>query len=166
MAPACERASLLVQVTDDAPYGEEFSAVMTIACPLCEHMNEVLSQPSSIRWKQVSCSSCEANLVLVRDASSSTARRPLKSVGRAKSTSSSIRQYWESVRSRLFSLVATTVVLGALGSLSVEVGGYSNDQMLIESNVRPSSTPLPHSPHVSPSTSQSPPSTAEGSKTK
>jgi hypothetical protein len=139
---------------------------MTIACPLCDNLNNVLSQPSSIRWKQVSCSSCEANLVLVRDASSSTARRPLKSVGRPKSTFSAIRQYWESVRSRLFSVVATTVVLGALGSLSFEVELYSNGQMLIESNIHPSSTPLPHSPHVSPSASQSPLSTAEGSITK
>ena len=139
---------------------------MTIACPLCENLNDVLSQPSSIRWKQVSCSSCEANLVLVRDASSSTARRPLKSVGRPKPTSSAIRQYWERVRSRLFSVVATTVVLGALGSLSFEAGLFSNGQMLVESNVRPSSSPLPPSPHVSPLASQSPLSTSEGTVTK
>lgn len=139
---------------------------MTIACPLCENLNDVLSQPSSIRWKQVSCSSCEANLVLVRDASSSTARRPLKSVGRPKSTPSAIRQYWESVRSRLFSVVATTVVLGALGSPSFEAGLFSNGQMLVESSVRPSSTPLPPSQHVSPLTAQSPLSTSEGTVTK
>lgn len=139
---------------------------MTIACPICENLNDVLSQPSSIRWKQVSCSSCEANLVLVRDVSSSTARRPLKSVVRPKSASSAIRQYWERVRSRLFSVVATAVLLGALGSLSFEAGRYSNGQMLVESNVRPSSTHLPHSLHVSPSASQSLPSTTEGSITK
>jgi ribosomal protein S27E len=163
MAPACERTSLLVQVTDDAPYGEEFSAVMTIACPLCENLNEVLSQPSSIRWKQVSCSACEANLVLVRDASSITARHPLKSVVRLKPASSGTRQFWASVRSRLFIVVAMAVALGVPGYLSFEAGLFSNNQMLVESSVRPSTTPPPSSSRVSPTVSQPSLSTVEGS---
>lgn len=139
---------------------------MTIACPLCENLNEVLSQPSSIRWKQVSCPSCEANLVLVRDASSSTARRPLKSVVRLKPASPGTRQRWASVRSRLFIVVAMAVALGVLGYLFFEAGLFSNNQMLIESSVRPSTTSPPTSPRVSPTVSQPPVSTAEESVTK
>jgi ribosomal protein S27E len=136
--------------------GEEFSAIMTIACPLCENLNDVLSQPSSIRWKQVSCSSCEANLVLVRDASSSTARRPLKSVVRLKPVSPGTRQRWAGVRSRLFIVVAMAVVLGVLGYLSFEAGLFSSNQMLVETSVGPSTTPPPTLPRVSPTVSQQP----------
>ena len=139
---------------------------MTIACPICENLNEVLSQPSSIRWKQVSCSSCEANLVLVRDASSSTARRPLKSVVRLKPASPGTGQRWASVRSRLFIVVAVAVALGILGYLSFEAGFFSNNQMLVESSVHPSITPPPTSPRVSPTVSQPSLSTAEGPVTK
>lgn len=139
---------------------------MTIACPLCENLNEVLSQPSSIRWKQVSCSSCEANLVLVRDASSSTPRRPLKSVVRLKLASPGTGQRWASVRSRLFIVVAMAVALGVLGYLSFETGLFSNNQMLVESSVRPSTTPPPTSPRVLPTVSQPPVPTGEGSMTK
>ena len=146
--------------------GEEFSAIMTIACPLCENLNDVLSQPSSIRWKQVSCSSCEANLVLVRDASSSTARRPLKSVVWLKPASSGTGQRWASVRSRLFIVVAMAVALGVLGYLSFETGLFSNNQMLVESSARPSSPPPPTLPRASPTVSQPPLSTTEGSVTK
>ena len=139
---------------------------MTIACPLCENLNEVLSQPLSIRWKQVSCSSCEANLVLVRDASSSIARRPLKSVVRLKPASSGTSRRWASIRSRLFIIVgATALVLGVLGYLSFEAGLFSNNKMLVESSVRPSTT-TPTSPRVFPTVSQPPLSTTEGSVTK
>lgn len=136
---------------------------MMIACPLCDNLNDVLSQPSSIRWKQVSCSSCEANLVLVRDVSSSTARRPLKSVVRLKPASPGIRQRLASVRSRLFIVVAMAVVLGYL---SFEAGLFSNNQGLVESSVPPSLTPPPTLPRVSPTVSQPSLSTAEESVTK
>jgi hypothetical protein len=139
---------------------------MTIACPLCENLNDVLSQPSSIRWKQVSCSSCEANLVLVRDASSSTERRPLRSVVRLKPAAPGTRPRWANLRSRLFIVIAMAVALGVLGYLSFDAGLFSNNQVLIESSLRPSATPPSTSPRVSPTGSQPPVSTAKGSVTK
>jgi hypothetical protein len=139
---------------------------MTIACPLCENLNDVLSQPSSIRWKQVSCSSCEANLVLVRDASSSTERRPLRSVVRLEPAAPGTRPRWAKLRSRLFIVIAMAVALGVLGYLSFDAGLFSNNQVLIESSLRPSATPPPTSPRVSPTGSQPPVSTAKGSVTK
>lgn len=139
---------------------------MTIACPLCANPNEVLSQPSSIRWKQVSCSSCEANLVLVRETSSGAPQRPLKSVVRLKPALPGTRQRTAIVRSRLFIVVATALALGVLGYLSFEAGLFSNNQMLIESSVSPSITPPPTSPRLAPTVSQAPLSAADGAVTK
>src|SRR5688572_9212783 len=134
---------------------------MTIACPLCENLNEVLSQPSSIRWKQVSCSGCEANLVLVRDASPSTGRRPLRSVVRLKPES--LRPRTARVRSHLFMIVgAMALALGVLGYLSFEAGFFSNNQTPIDSSIRTSATPQPTSSHSSPTVSRSPGATTEG----
>src|SRR5688572_13722710 len=139
---------------------------MTIACPLCANPNEVLSQPSSIRWKQVSCSSCEANLVLVREASSGVSQRPLKSVVRLKPVPPGTRQGTSIIRSRLFIVVATALALGVLGYLSFEAGLFSNNQMPIESSVSPSITPPQTSPRLAPTVSQAPLSAADGAVTK
>lgn len=139
---------------------------MTIACPLCANPNEVLSQPSSIRWKQVSCSSCEANLVLVREASSGVPQRPLKSIVRRKPVPPGTRQGTAIVRSRLFIVVATALALGVLGYLSFEAGLFSSNQMPLESSARPSITPPPTSPRLAPTVSQSPLSAADGAVTK
>jgi hypothetical protein len=58
------------------------------------------------------------------------------------------------------------VALGVLGYLSFEAGLFSNNQMLVESSARPSSPPPPTLPRVSPTVSQPPLSTTEGSVTK
>jgi ribosomal protein S27E len=101
---------------------EEFSFLMTVACPLCTNLNEVLAQPSSISWKQVACSSCEANLVLVRESSSNTPRRSLTSAIRLIAPSPGTRQRTAITRTHLVIVVATALALGVLGYLFLE--GY------------------------------------------
>lgn len=157
MAPALARKNLLWQVAHDASHREEFSFIMTIACPLCANLNEVLSQPSSISWKQVACSSCEANLVLVRESSSRTPRRPLKSPIRLMSPLPGARQRAAIVRSRLFIAVATALVIGILGYLLWEAGFFES-YVPAEPSVLPSTEPFPTSPRSLP--------TADGSVTK
>lgn len=126
MAPAIERTSLLEQVSDDGVHREEYSFAMTVACPLCANENEVLSQPSSISWKQVACSSCEVNLVLVKEPLSGTPRRPLTSAIRLMSPLSGTRHRVAIARSRLFIVVATALALGVLGYLLWEAGFFEN----------------------------------------
>lgn len=116
---------------------------MTIACPLCTNPNEVFSQPSSISWKQVACSSCEANLVLVRESLSKTPRRPLKSAIRLMPSLPGARQRAGIVRLRLLIVVATALALGVLGYLSWEAGFFEN-YLPIESSAPPSTTPPPN----------------------
>lgn len=41
---------------------------MTITCPRCSHVNDVLLEPPALQWHTVACSACEANLVLVKRA--------------------------------------------------------------------------------------------------
>ncbi len=95
---------------------------MTVACPLCTNLNKVLAQPSSISWKQVACSFCEANLVLIRESSSNTPRRSLTSAIRLVAPSPGIRQRTAITRSLLLIVVATALALGVLGYLFFE--GY------------------------------------------
>jgi len=102
---------------------------MIIACPLCANTNEILSQPSSIRWKQVACSSCEANLVLVRGASSSPLRQQQKSAIRLKLVPPGARQSTGIVRSRLLIAVITILALGVLGYLFFETDLLSDIQL-------------------------------------
>ena len=139
---------------------------MTIACLRCTRPNEILSQPSSISWQQAFCSSCEANLILAREASSRTPRRPLKSVVRLKPALLGTRQSTVTVRLRLFIVVAIALALGVLGYLSFEAGLFSNNQMPIESSAPPSTTPSPTSPRQSQTASHSPLSTTNGPVTK
>jgi hypothetical protein len=95
---------------------------MTVACPLCTNLNEVLAQPSSISWKQVACSFCETNLVLVRESSSNTLRRSQTSAIRLKAPSPGTRQRTALTRTHLLIVVTTALALGVLGYLSLE--GY------------------------------------------
>lgn len=99
--------------------GEEISAITTITCPLCANTHEILSQPASIGWKQVACSSCEANLVLVRGTSSSPLRQQ-KSAMRLKLVPPGARQSRGIVGSRLLIAVITILALGLLGYLFFE----------------------------------------------
>jgi ribosomal protein S27E len=124
MASAIDRTYLFEQVSDDGVHEEECSFTMTIACPLCANPNEVLSQPSSIGWKQVACSSCEVNLVLVREPSSGAPRRPLTSAIRLMSPLSGARPRAAIVRSRLFLVVATVFAFGVLGYLFWGMGFF------------------------------------------
>jgi len=101
---------------------------MTIACPLCDNLNEVLSQPSSISWKQVPCSSCEANLVLVRGALSSHLRQQ-KSAVQLKPVPPGVRQCALMVRLRLLIVVITILALGLLGYLFFETDLFSDIQL-------------------------------------
>ena len=95
---------------------------MTVACPLCTNLNEVLAQPSSISWKQVACSSCEANLVLVRESSSNAPRRSLTSAIWLIAPSPGTRQRTAITRTHLLIVIATALAFGVLGYLSLE--GY------------------------------------------
>lgn len=106
---------------------------MTVACPLCANLNDVLAQPSSISWKQVACSSCEANLLLVREAFSLTPRRPLLSAIRLMAPSAETQQRAAITRSRLLMIIAAVLALGLFGYLSFEgylsfdIGLFSDD---------------------------------------
>jgi ribosomal protein S27E len=144
VVPVPEQTYLLRQVTDDVPHGEEFSLIMTIVCPLCANPNEILSQPSSISWKQVSCFSCEANLVLLRETVSGTPRRPLNSGTRLKPALPGTSQSTVFLRSRLFIAVATALAFGILGYLFWEAGFFEND-LFVESSALPSHAPPPTS---------------------
>lgn len=139
---------------------------MTIACPLCTNPNEILSQPSSSSWQQASCSSCEANLVLVREPSSSPLRRSLKSAVRLKPASAGTRQSAVIVRSRLFTVVTTVLALGVLVYLYFGTGLFSNNQIPTESGAHPTTTLPSTSPRQSQAVSQPHPSTANWPVTK
>ena len=165
MAAAYVRAYRFRQVTDNAFPGEEFPFVMIIACPLCTNPNDVLSQPSSISWKQVSCFSCDANLVLVREALLGTPRRRLKSGIRLKCALPGARQITAFLRSRLFILVATVCVFAVFGYLSWEAGFFENC-VPIESSEPPVVAPPSPSSGLSPTAVQPPRSTADGLATK
>jgi hypothetical protein len=99
------------------PPGEEIYSIMTITCPLCANPNEVLSQPSSISWKQVPCSSCQANLVLVRESSSGTLRQPQKSGAWLRLVLPGARKRSANARLRLISFLITILAFGVLGYL-------------------------------------------------
>jgi hypothetical protein len=118
---------------------------MTIACPLCANTHDMLSQPSSIRWKQVSCDSCNANLVLVREMVAGTPRRTHPSRLKLKPTQGGATQLMGIVRSRLFMIVATALALGILGYLSWDAGFLESDGSS-ESSASPSAVPSPISP--------------------
>jgi hypothetical protein len=90
---------------------------MTIACPLCANTNEIPSQPSSNGWAQAACSSCEANLVLVKESLSTTSKRSLRSALRLMPPSSEAKQQTRIVRSYLFLIVALTLAFGVFGYL-------------------------------------------------
>lgn len=151
---------------------EEFRFIMTVACPLCTNLNEVLAQPSSISWKQVACSFCEANLVLVRESSSNTPRRSLASAIRLIAPSPGTRQRTVITRSHLLIVVATALALGVLGYLffegylSFETGLFSNDPTPIESNVPSTTMPPPTLPPQLQTVSPPPLSTANEPVTK
>jgi len=157
MAPTLARKNLLWQVVKETGHREEFSFIMIIACPLCANLNEVLSQPSSISWKQVACSSCEANLVLVRESSSRIPRRPLKSAIRLMSPLPGARQRAAIIRSRLFIAVVIVLVISILSYLSWEAGFFES-YVPAEPSVLPSTAPFPMSPRSLP--------TVDGSVTK
>lgn len=125
--------------------GEEIPAIMTIACPLCANTHDMLSQPSSIRWKQVSCGSCDANLVLVREAIAGTPRRTQPSRLQLKPGQVGVTQLMGIVHSRLFIIVAAALALGILGYLSWEAGFLESDGSS-ESSASPSAVPPPTSP--------------------
>lgn len=110
---------------------------MTIACPLCTNTNEIISQPSSINWQQTSCSSCEANLVLIRESSSGTLQRPLRSSVRLQLVSSETRRSAVFVRSRLFMAVIAVLGFGVLGYLYFMTGLFSNDEIATKSPTSP-----------------------------
>jgi hypothetical protein len=124
--------------------GGEIPAIMTIACPLCANTHDMLSQPSSIRWKQVSCGSCEANLVLVRETVAGTPRRTQPSRLKLKPAQVGTTQLIGIVRSRLFIIVATALALGILGYLSWEAGLLESGGSS-ESSASPSAVPSPTS---------------------
>lgn len=90
---------------------------MTIACPLCANPNEVLSQPSSISWKQVPCSSCEANLVLVRESSSGSLRQPRKSGSWLRLVPPGAGKRSANARLHLIIFLIAILALGVLGYL-------------------------------------------------
>lgn len=140
---------------------------MTIACPSCANPNETLSQPPSISWQQVFCSSCEANLILVREPSSSSLQqRSLKSAVRLKPALAETRQSTVNVRSRLFMVVATVLALGVVGYLFFGTGLFSNNQIPTELGAHPTTMLPPASPRQSQAVSQPRPSTANESVTK
>jgi hypothetical protein len=126
-------------------FGGEIPAIMTIACPLCANTHDMLSQPSSIRWKQVSCGSCDANLVLVRETVAGTPWRTQPSRSKLKPTQVGAIQLMGIVRSRLFIIVATALALGILGYLSWDAGFLESDGSS-ESSASPSAVPPPTSP--------------------
>lgn len=126
---------------------------MTIVCPLCTNLNEMLAQPSSISWKQVACSSCEANLVLVRETASKAPRRSLSSTIRLMPPLSGSRPGSAVVRPRLLIIVASALALGVLGYFFWEAEFFDND-VPIESTVSPSTGSPPASPRQSPIVSQ------------
>lgn len=125
------------------PGEEEFQFIMTITCPLCANVNECLAQPSSTSWKQVACCSCEANLVLVREASSKTPRRPLQSAIRLMPPSSETKQRTGIVGSRLVLIAAATAfALGVLGYLAVETELFSDHLTSLGSSTPPAASTL------------------------
>lgn len=155
---SCARANESALAGDKGvSHREEFSFIMTIACPLCANTNEVLSQPSSISWKQVACSSCEANLVLVRESSSRITRHPLTSAIRLMSPLSGARPRAAVVRSRLFIALATALVISILVYLSWEAGLFES-YVPAKPSVLSSTALFPASPRSLP--------TADGSVTK
>jgi hypothetical protein len=123
-------------------FGGEIPDIMTIACPLCANTHDMLSQPSSIRWKQVSCGSCDANLVLVRETVAGTPRRTHPSRLKLKPAQGGTTQLMGIVRSRLFIIVATILALGILGYLSWDAG-FLGSGGSSESSASPSAVPSP-----------------------
>lgn len=142
-----EQAFQFTQLVGKEPHAEEHRFIMTITCPLCANINELLAQPSSTSWKQVACSSCEANLVLVRESSSQTPRRSLKSAIKLMPPSSETTQHTGIVRSRLFLIAAATALaLGVFGYLALETELFSDYLTLIEPSPPSAATTMVTSP--------------------
>jgi hypothetical protein len=110
-------------------------------------MNELLAQSLATSWKQVACSSCEANLVLVRESSSQTPRRSLKSAIQLMTPSSETKQHEGIVRSRFVLIAAATALaLGVFGYLALETELISDYLTSIGSSTPPAATTLATSP--------------------
>ena len=136
-----------MQVAGKEPHAEKFRFIMTITCPLCTNINELLAQPFATSWKQVACSSCEANLVLVRESSAQTPRRSLKSAIKLMPPSSETQQHTGIVRSRLFLIAAATALaLGVFGYLALETELFSDYLTSIGPSTPPAATTLATSP--------------------